>query len=104
MKLSRESRARTDAMYLAEQQMEIFYLMTADDINDALADPAYPNDPGGAIDPDPNDADTTTYERSWEILPDDPEPGIFKLTVIVSFVDKLGVPRTERIQSLKAEL
>jgi prepilin-type N-terminal cleavage/methylation domain-containing protein len=104
MMTTRESRTRTHAIYLAEQQMEIFRLMTGAEINGVLADPSYPNDPAGAIDPDPNDDDPTTYTRSWEILPDDPEAGIFKLTVIVGFTNKLGTPQTERIQSLKADI
>ncbi len=103
LKLSRDSRSRTHAMYLAEQQMELFFLMTGAEIDAALADPSYPNDPAGAIDPDPNDADTTTFTRSWEILPDDPEPGVFRLTVIVGFNDNQGQPQTRRLQSLKRD-
>ncbi len=103
IKTTMESRSRAHAMYLAEQQMAIFSLMTSDEINAALADPNYPNDPAGPIDPDPNDDDPTTFARSWEILPDDPEPGVFRITVIVNFTDKLGLLRSERLPSLKAE-
>jgi prepilin-type N-terminal cleavage/methylation domain-containing protein len=101
LKTTRESRSRTYASYLAAQQMEIFHLMTTAEINAALADPSYPNDPAGPIDPDPNDGDPTTFTRSWQILPDDPEPGVFRLTVMVGFTNKLGTPQVERIQLLK---
>ncbi len=103
LKLSRESRSNTYAMYLAEQQMELFLLMSGDEIDATLADPSYPNDPAGAIDPDPNDDDNTTFTRSWEILPDDPELGVFRLTVIVGFNDNQGQPQTRRLQSLKRD-
>jgi prepilin-type N-terminal cleavage/methylation domain-containing protein len=102
MNMSRESRSRAHSIYLAEEQMEIFQLMTSDEIDAELADPAYPNDPAGAIDPDPDDEDPTTFNRSWEILPNDPEFGVYQLTVIVSFTDKLGQIRSERLRSLKA--
>ena len=102
MKMTRESRSRAHAIYLAEEQMEIFHLMTSDEIDAALADPSYPDDPAGAIDPDPDDEDPTTFNRSWEILPNDPELGVYQLTVIVSFTDKLGQLRSERLRSLKA--
>ncbi len=103
LKLSRDSRSQTHAMYLAEQQMELFLLMRGDEIDAVLADPGYPNDPAGTIDPDPNDDDDMTFTRSWEILPDDPEPGVFRLTVIVGFTDDQGTPRTRRLQSLKRD-
>lgn len=103
MKLSRDSRAQTYAIYLAQQQMETFLRMSSADLDDVLAAPTYPNDPAGHIDPDPNDDRVTTYGRSWEILPDDPEPGMYKVTVIIAFTDRMGRPRTERLQSLLAE-
>jgi Tfp pilus assembly protein PilV len=104
MKTTLESRTRTHASYLAEQQMEIFRLMSTADLTAAQANPPDPGDPDLAIDPDPNDDNPTTYSRTWEILSDDPEPGIFKITVIVGFTDKMGTAQTERIQSLKAEI
>lgn len=104
MKTTRESRARTDASYLAEQQMEIFRLMSTANLTLAQANPPDPGNPSSEIDPDPNDGNPTTFTRTWEILSDDPEPGIFKVTVIVGFTDKLGNPQTERIQSLKADI
>jgi prepilin-type N-terminal cleavage/methylation domain-containing protein len=102
MKTTRESRTRANAIYLAAEQMEIFHLMTSDDIDAELAAPSYPNDPAGAIDPDPDDDDPTTFSRSWEILPNAPEFGVYQLTVIVSFTDKMGQLRSERLRSLKA--
>jgi hypothetical protein len=104
MKMGRESRARTQAIYLAEQQMEIFRVMTTADVTDAMNNPMSVGDAGSVIDPDPNDNNPTTFTRIWEILPDDPDTGVFKVTVVVGFTDKLGNPRTERLQSLKAGL
>jgi prepilin-type N-terminal cleavage/methylation domain-containing protein len=102
MKMTRESLSRTQAIYLAEQQMEIFHLMTTAEITVAMANP--PSGDTALIDPDPNDADPTTFTRTWEILADDPQPDVFTVTVIVGFFDTLGNPRTERLQALKAGL
>jgi prepilin-type N-terminal cleavage/methylation domain-containing protein len=104
MKMGRESRVRTQAIYLAEQQMEIFRVMTTAEITAALANPLEPGDTASIVDPDPNDDDPTTFTRTWEIVPNDPETGMFNLTVVVGFTDKMGVLRTERLQSLKAAL
>jgi Tfp pilus assembly protein PilV len=104
LKFSRGSRSQTQAMYLAEQQMEIFHLMSGADVNAARADGSYPNDPANPIDPDPNDANVKTFDRSWTIQQNTPEAGVFTLTVIVGWTDELGSPRTLRLQRLKADL
>ena len=90
-------------MYLAEQQLEIFRIMTDLEIDALLADLSYPNDPGNPIDPDPGDADTTQFNRSWTIQPNTPEVGVYTLAVHVVWADSLGINRTTTVQTLKAD-
>lgn len=102
MDSSRESRSLTQALYLAEQQMEEFHAMSRTEIDALVADPGYPNDPDNPIDPDANDHDDTTYDRSWLIQTDDPEVGISTITVRVDWTDEIGVDRQVAIQSMRA--
>ena len=104
LKNSRGSRSQTVSMYLAEQQMEAFQSMSSDDVIAAISDPAYPNDPGGPIDPDPGDDEVVQYNRRWFIQQDDPEAGVISIRVEVDWVDPLGFTRTTALRSLKAEL
>jgi type II secretory pathway pseudopilin PulG len=102
VKLAQESRMRTEAYYLAEQQMEAFRAMDGAAIDDALADGAYPNDPNNPLDPDPNDGLPRQFNRSWTITADTPEVGIFTIVVEVQWTGKLGT-RTVSIESIKTD-
>ena len=104
IKNSRGSRAHTEAMYLAEQQMEIFHSMAATDVITAKTDPDYPADPNNPIDPDPGDDDSTQYTRRWYITEDDPENNSISIRIEVDYVDRAGTTRTTTLRSLKAEL
>ena len=101
---SRESRSQMEAMYLAEQQLEIFQSMSAADVIAAKTDPNYPDDPDNPIDPDPNDVDESTYNRSWTITEDDPEAGSISILIEVDYLNRFGIRRIVALESLKAEL
>jgi Tfp pilus assembly protein PilV len=104
LKYTRQSRALTEAMYLAEQQIESFASMTSAGVEAMLADGAYTNDPLNPIDPDPNDGDMTTFNRRWTIQTDTPEAGTMILTVQVDWIDPRGVTQTVELQTVKASL
>ncbi len=102
--LSRRSRSLTQAMYLADQQLELFHSMSAASVLALLGDPDFPNDPNNPIDPNAGDDDTTTYLRSWNIQPDTPEVGVISLRVQVRWTDELGVNRDYFLDGMKADL
>ena len=99
MKFSRRSRSMSHVPYLAEQQMEIFTLMQAVDVEAMVGTTADGLNP---IDPDPNDGDVTTFNRSWTVALDDPEVDVIRMTVNVVWVDELGTPRNVNLQRLKS--
>ena len=98
--VSGQSRERTQASYLAQQQLEIFRVTSEAGLLAIIAGGA--NDPANPIDPDPNDADTTTYNRRWLILPDAPEVGVYTITVFVDWMDSKGDIRTAQIRTVQA--
>ena len=102
--MSRDSRLRTEALYLAQQQMEAFQAMPGAGLQAALADANYPNDPANPIDPDPGDADVRQFNRSWTITPDAPEPGVFTVVVQVNWLDRRGNAQVVRLESVRADL
>jgi type IV pilus modification protein PilV len=104
VKLAQESRMRTEAYYLAEQQMEAFRAMDGDGINDALTDTDYPNDPNNPLDPDPTDGQLRQFNRSWTITANSPEAGIYTIVVEVQWTGKLGATRTVSIESIKTDV
>lgn len=95
MRVSTNSRIATEAMDLAEEQMEIFQSMNASDVIALRSAPGYPIDPEYASDPD--------FERRWLITEDSPEAGVIALTVEVDWTNALGNTITTRIASLKAD-
>lgn len=99
MSVSSQSRLRTQASYLAGQQIETFRVTSAAQLRILSAGTSDPSNP---IDPDPGDSDTTTFNRRWLIEPDTPETGVFTLTVFVDWVDGLGVTRTAQLRTLLA--
>lgn len=103
VKFARESRLRTEAYYLAEQQMEAFRAMDGDAIGEALVDGSYPNDPNNPIDPDPNDGQARAFNRSWTITQDTPEAGLYTIVVEVQWTGGLGQTRTVSIESIKTD-
>ena len=102
MQFSRQSRSKMQAMYLAQQQIEAFRAMSAQDVLDLTAAAGYPNDPNNPLDPDPGDGDQTQFNRRWLIQADTPESGVASVTIEVDWVDDLGTTRTIALHTMKA--
>lgn len=102
-KFTRDSRVRTEAAYLAEQQMEAFQAMDGAAVEVIRIDAGYPDDPANPIDPDPTDGSARFFNRSWTITPDTPEAGIYAITVTVSWVDQLGNTLNVTLSSVKTD-
>jgi Tfp pilus assembly protein PilV len=98
-----ESQLRTEAAYLAEQQLEAFQAMDAGAVEVLRTDAGYPNDPANPIDPDPGDAAARQFARSWTITPDSPENGVYSISVAVSWSDRLGNTRSVTLSSIKTD-
>jgi hypothetical protein len=97
-----QSRNLTQALYLAQQQIETITSMTPADVLALRTAAGYPDDPANPIDPDPADDDLVTYNRRWIIDPNTPEAGIMRVTVQVDWTDPRGAVRTVELQTLKA--
>ncbi len=97
-----QSRARTLAHGLAQQQLEIFQGMSRTSLETIRA--AGVNDPLNPIDPDPNDAQRMSFTRTWAITPDTPEPNVYTIMVTVGWTDARGVQRTVQLETFKSEL
>ncbi len=95
LKMSSGSKHRSQAMYLAQDQLDEFLALPAGDAALAAAVENNP-DPQGPVDIDPNDDDLTTYSRSWTIEPNLPAVGLTRITVRVEWED--GSNRVGRLQ------
>jgi len=102
IKYSAQSRSAMEAIYLAEDQIEIMRLLSATDVLAMVPDDAFVNDGLNPIDPDPGDDNTTRYNRRWRVQDDTPEAGLITITVAVDFQDRLGITRTVSLRTLKA--
>ncbi|MGI9644727.1 MAG: type IV pilus modification PilV family protein [Ilumatobacteraceae bacterium] len=102
-KFTRDSRVRTEAAYLAEQQMEAFQAMDGDAIEAVRGGVDAGTDPNNPLDPDPNDGTARFFNRSWLIVPDTPEDGVYTVTVTVSWIDQLGNTLNVTLSSVKTD-
>ena len=82
VKLSARSGHLSQAMYLAQEQMEIFMVMPASNAQFLLPVVDQP-DPGGAITVPSSDNDQTSFTRSWTIEPNTPTLGTTRITITV---------------------
>lgn len=104
MRYSSDSRARMEAQYLAQQQMEILQAMTPTAIGAAFPDGAVVADANNPLDPDPLDGMARQYNRSWVVTRDNPVDGVFRIDVQVSWTStNTGTIRTVNLESLKSE-
>lgn len=101
LKSVRTSRSGTEAMRLAQQQIETFQMMSGADVR-ALA--GTPNDPDNPFDPDPNDDNTVVFNRSWTIQDDTPGPDLINIEVHVQWFDALGISRTTTLETVKVDI
>jgi type IV pilus assembly protein PilV len=97
-----QSRERTLAQGLAQQQLEIFQEMSDASLQAVIA--AGPNDPLNPIDPDPNDAQQMFFNRSWTITPDTPEDDVYRIVVTVAWNNARGAARQVQLETFKSEL
>lgn len=104
IKLSGDSRSKTTAMYLAQQQVEIIQTMSAADVKDLVDVTGYPNDPANPIHPNPDGNDVLEFNRSWVVTEDSPETGVITVTVTVSWENDKGLTRSVRLRTLKADV
>jgi type IV pilus assembly protein PilV len=104
MKLAGDSRINSIAMYMAEEQLEIFRTMPSADVLALTAEPGYPADPSNPIDPYPDDGVAMAFQRRWTIQADTPEAGAILVTVEVDWTNSMGRTRTARVQALRANL
>lgn len=95
LKMSSGSKHRSQAMYLAQDQLDAFLALPAGDTILASAVVNNP-DPRGPVDIDPSDDDLTTYTRSWTIEPNTPIVGMTRITIRVEWED--GSRRDGRVQ------
>jgi prepilin-type N-terminal cleavage/methylation domain-containing protein len=102
MKMASRSREHTQAIYLAEQQLETFLIMPGADVEAMAAGGAVTEDSASPIDPDPGDDNATTYNRFWKIELDEPENDVITITVTVSWKDDKGAGRSTELRTLKA--
>lgn len=105
MRFSDKSRARSEAHYLAQQQMEAFQAMSSVALEAIRVDAGYPNDPANPIDPDPADNHAAQFFRSWSIQPNTPETGVYTISVQVTWTGReTGSLQLVTLESLKSEL
>jgi hypothetical protein len=86
-------------MDLAQEQMELFQLAPTASLP---ADGTY-NDPNNPLDPDPLDADVSTYNRRWTIARNTPAFGVTTVTVAVDWLDNNGNVKTARLESMRGQ-
>ena len=88
LKLTTGGKQMSQAIYLAEEQMELFRAMPAGSA--VFQNAATTNDPGNPIDIDPNDQDTTQFNRRWTITPNTPSVGLTTIQIQVDWLRAAG--------------
>ena len=104
IRMTSNSREHSLAMNLATEQLEIFRTMSVAEVEALIVEAGYPNDPDNPIDPLPNDGMSMAFNRRWLIESDEPEAGMVTVTVEVDWTDGLGITRTTRVESLRADI
>jgi prepilin-type N-terminal cleavage/methylation domain-containing protein len=101
IKMSSRSEHMSQAMYLAQDQMETFMAMRP---NSAVLGIPVVNapDPGGIIDIDPADNDATNYTRVWTIEPNTPNAGLTRITVTVTWNMAHRGPAQVQLQGIRS--
>jgi type IV pilus assembly protein PilV len=100
LKVSAQSRANTEAIFLAEQQLEIFRIMTIGEVVAMANAGAVSQDTENPLNPE--DDSSMTFNRSWQIELDTPATNVISLTVTVAWTDKDGVVRSTELRTFKA--
>jgi type IV pilus assembly protein PilV len=100
IKVSSKSRSLSQAMYLAQEQLDLFMVMPGSDPTFAAPVTDEP-DPDGPIDVNPNDADQTTFTRTWTIEPGTPSVGMARITVNITWDAASGATHAIELQGIK---
>jgi type IV pilus assembly protein PilV len=100
IKVSSKSRSLSQAMYLAQEQLDLFMTMSGADPTFATAVADEP-DPNGPIDVNPADADQTTFTRTWTIEPGAPSAGLTRITVNIRWDAASGATHRIELQGIK---
>ena len=97
LRLSSMSNRLSQAMYLAEEQMEIFRSMPwGPTFSAAVVD--FP-DPQGPI--TPVQGDSAQFSRSWTLTPNAPPHGLTEITITVVWNNSTGVRQTAALRGLR---
>ena len=100
IKMSSRSEHLSQAMYLAQEQMEVFMAMPQGAAFLALPVIDAP-DPVGTIDIYPNDNDLTNYTRTWTVEPNLPNPGVTRITITVTWNMATRGPTQVQLQGIR---
>lgn len=100
IKLSSRSEHMSQAMYLAQEQMETFMAMpqTSPFLDLPVVDAP---DPAGIIDIDPTDDNFTNYSRSWTVEPNVPNLGLTRITITVTWNTASRGPTQVQLQGIR---
>ncbi len=100
IKISSRSEHMSQAMYLAQEQMEVFMAMpqTSPFLDVAVVDAP---DPVGLIDIDATDNDATNYSRSWTVEPNVPNLGLTRITITVTWNTASRGPTQVQLQGIR---
>lgn len=84
VKMTSRSRSLSQAMYVAQERLDEFLALPANDtfFTTALTDAV---DPAGPVDVNSNDNDATTFTRRWTVVPDSPSLGLTTVRITVSW-------------------
>ncbi len=102
VKLAARSGHLSQAMYLAQEQMELFMVMPPGNAQFLLPVVDQP-DPGGPIDIDPTDNDQTSFSRSWTIEPNTPAGGLTRITITVVWNTANSARTRVALQAVKGQ-
>ncbi|MEE9278674.1 MAG: prepilin-type N-terminal cleavage/methylation domain-containing protein [Myxococcota bacterium] len=100
IKMSSRSQHLSQAMYLAQEQMEVFMVLPQGSAFLTLPVVDAP-DPAGTIDIDPNDNDLTNYTRTWTVEPNVPNPGVTRITITVTWNTATRGPTQVQLQGIR---
>ena len=100
LKVASKSRSLAQAMYLAQEKLDLFMVLPGSDTAFTVAATNVP-DPSGHLDINPDDADETTFSRSWTIEPNTPVLGMTRITVDVSWDTASGATHSIQLQGIK---
>lgn len=93
MRMTSRSKQTSQAMYLAQEQLELFQAIPP------TAGGAF-LDPGNPIDIDPNDREMTTFNRSWTVTLNTPTAGVHSVTVTVGWNNPEGGAASSGLQQV----